>query len=378
MSKKYKRRGKYSEVRPVPTDAEIDAILADIKPEVALEALAADAKAYLNDRYDLARSVGIPEVAVKHVVRKLGGLEDLPNTSRYPRELRESIIDVQDAHYRFGTEYQNDNPITGEKNAIISTDPVTGAALKMFVGDSRTTPRDALDGYDKASEYIQQQIMRRAGMKAVANNNVQDTAPDFKVLMPNGSSIIVDGQTTRPTYDAGKTQAYTWVDPTTMPHNANVKSRVEEVKRILAEEIESNPNSGLEEIVDNAKRLKGPYTHRPFKGKLYETSEDLKKDQIIYTKYSNRDHEENKATDDRLAMPPRSVELDTVKDLQENVNQITGQDLINILNVHPNGYGSGQYKRRPMIDVNIPPAIYNQSRVNLVERFPQIMQFLDY
>ena len=77
-------------------------------------------------------------------------------------------------------------------------------------------------------------------------------------------------------------------------------------------------------------------------------------------------------------MPPKSVELDTVKDLQENVNQITGQDLINILNVHPNGYGSGQYKRRPMIDVNIPPAIYNQSRVNLVERFPQIMQFLDY
>ena len=44
MSKKYKKRGKYSEVRPIPTDAELDAILADIKPEVALEALAADCK----------------------------------------------------------------------------------------------------------------------------------------------------------------------------------------------------------------------------------------------------------------------------------------------------------------------------------------------
>ena len=345
----------------------LDALISEIQEGVSTEdRVLADAKAYLLDRYDTLESMGVPS----SYARELDGLTSLPSSTAAPREIRKQLR--PGVQIRYHTQYSDDvNPISGQRDINPYIDPVTGQPMSTVlgrVGDGLS--REDIDGYGYATEYVQQQIGRLAGMKILPNNrsNVHDV--DFVA-----GNLRIDGETTRPSWNDPAVQAYTKVLSSDVP-DGNMYEVAKDVKGKILDGIESDPKASIRQIVDNDMSLNGGtwrgQVQDPLLGKLYSD-----KDGIIVTELSDRRHQRNK-NNDVNADPVNNAyyqDMDTVRSVIEGY---TGDELAKALQVRPNR-GAGKDKT-PRGRVYVEPQGRDVQIVNRDMRSisPLVEQLYDY
>ncbi len=354
----------------------------NMQGEQALDRATADAQAFLLDRTDRFKALGMPG----QLSGEFEELGNLPNSDQYPEAYRKGYGENNKyGEVLFGTEYET-NGVTGTRMAVPSADPTDSKKpLAMFLGSreqaaKNVSPRakDFLD-VPKASEYVQRQIMRRMGFPAQMNTNINEKDTDFIV---RGRKI--DGQTTREGWGQPKVQAYTWVDPAG-PLQGSRMDQADQIVKTLNKEIDANPNSDLKTIVDDIgkpgpnQKLRGPHSNsEPFRGKLYDQKR-APKDEVFGTMYDDKFHESNKITDS-VAKAPSDLYIDNVKEAQQTMESLSGEDLKASIKALPNATQNGQHKPRTMVHIAPPPSVasrFRQTGEDIINKFPQVGQFLD-
>lgn len=292
-----------------------------------------DAYKFVNERYATMQEAGLPV----SMAAKMDGMDSLPSNSDYPQEVRERLRPGVQARYH--TEYTPDvNPITGQVDIVPYLDPVTGRGMVTHLGPEVT--RREMDGYEKASEYVQQQIGRLTGSKVVANHGSNKFAPDFTT---SDGGLIFDGETTRPGWrKAGDAiQAYTKVVDSKNPRQS-ANQMAPAMKSLLQGIIARNPNAGIEEVMNIASnRLDGGMyrgeRQAPIKGKAFDTD----KDAVMLTVLSNEDHQYNKDNFDSMPVPVVGAYWQDLNGMRNQLGNITGRELSSGLQVRPN-YGNNR------------------------------------
>jgi hypothetical protein len=338
--------------------------------ETPIDRLEDEGYKFLNERYATMEEAGLPN----SMAAKMDGVGSLPSNSRFPQEVRESVRPGIESRYH--TNYTDEvNPITGQVDVVPYLDPVTGRGMVTNLGEGVT--RQEMDGYQKASEYVQQQIGRLAGSQVVANHGANKYAPDFTTT---SGSLIFDGETTRPSWRrAGDAiQAYTKVVDSRNP-NQHANRMAPEIKRVLEGIIAKNPNAGIEEIMSIAgNRLDGgTYSGRrqpPIKGKAFDTD----KDAVMLTVLSDKDHEYNKVHRDTMPVPVQGVMWQNMNALREVMPTITGRELSSGLQVRPNYGNNRDGEARGRISITPGRRKAQQITNDLRVTEPRIEQLFDY
>ena len=294
-----------------------------------------DAYKFVNERYATMKEAGLPV----SMAAKMDGMDSLPSNSDYPQEVRERLRPGVQARYH--TEYTPDvNQITGQVDIVPYLDPVTGRGMVTHLGPEVT--RREMDGYEKASEYVQQQIGRLTGSKVVANHGRDKFAPDFTT---SDGGLIFDGETTRPGWrKAGDAiQAYTKVVDSKNP-NQSANQMAPAMKSLLQGIIARNPNAGIEEVMkiagnrlDGGTNRYGDVMPDPVTGKLFDTD----KKAVMLTVLSDDDHQYNKVNRDTMPVPVLGAYWQDLNALRKIEPNITGRELSSGLQVRPN-YGNNQ------------------------------------
>lgn len=361
----------------------VDRAIDLVKGDAALDRATADAQAFLLDRYDSFTGLGLP----KGLASKFEDLDDLPNSKEWPEAYSARFGD-KPYSLRIGTEYQ-DNGVTGTRMAVPSVDPTDSTKpLTMFEGtrrDAQAVQRsgqqyaDDMLSVPKASEYVQRQILRRAGKKAEMNTNINEKDTDFIV-----EGRKVDGQTHRQSWGDPKVQAYTWVDPSGPPRGDRM-DQANEVVNIIKSEIDATPNDDLRTIVDDIgkpgpnQKLRGPHNNaEPFRGKLYDQRR-APKDEVFGTVYEDQFHQSNSRTD-TTAKAPSDLFIDDVKEAQKTMEGLSGDDLKASIKAFPNATQGGMHKPRTQLHIAPPPSVasrFRQTGEEILKQYPQVGQFLD-
>jgi len=360
--------------------------------DTAVNNAVADAQAFLLDRSDRLKSVGLSG----SLSGEFEGLDHLPNSRQHPQPY------VQDrgqyGQVLYGTEYEV-NDVTGTKMPVPSVDPTdSNKPLGMFVGSreqaaKNTSPvaKDFLD-VENASEYTQRQILRRMGFPAQMNNQGDVRAPDFTV-----GKQVVDGQIRRGADN--KMQAYTWVDPTNtrFDFNKGMTERWGEAKQVqgaIEKAADADPQANLRQIMDRLgdpnnpdRQLTGPSGDRPIEGKLYVEDPRFRKDSVFYTHLTPEQAKAGQFSD-TTSYKPQDIDMVDVNKAQEVAENLTGEDLKGSLKINPNNpgpvvdrnTGKTKFPKRTQVNLDIPARFdsqYKESGVQLLKKHPQVGQFLD-
>lgn len=389
------------------TEAEADELLADVdysqvqeytdrgvraKGEKAVNKATADAKAFLLDRTDRLKSVGLSG----SLSGEFEGLDHLPNSRQHPQPYVQNRGKYGQVLY--GTEYEV-NDVTGTKMPVPSVDPTDSKKpLGMFVGSreqaaKNTSPvaKEFLD-VENASEYTQRQILRRMGFPAQMNNQGDVRAPDF-----TAGRTVIDGQIRKG--GDNKMQAYTWVDPTDsrFDFNKGHQERWDEARRVqgsIEQAADADPNANLKQIVERIgdpsnpdRQLTGPSGDRPIEGKLYVEDPRFKKDSVFYTHLTPEQAKAGQFSD-TTSHKPQDIDMVHVKKAQEVAENLTGEDLKASLKINPNNpgpvvdraTGKTKFPKRTQINLDIPARFdseYKETGVQLLKKHPAVGQFLD-
>ena len=213
-----------------------------VKDESATERLVDSAYKYLNERYALMEEAGLPI----SMAARMDGMNHLPSSTAAPREVRVDIGNGNEARYH--TQYGEVSPYTGQAEIVPFMDPVTGAPMVTYLGEG--VP---MDGYTKASEYVQQQLGRLTGSKVVANHGANKYDTDFATT---NTDLKFDGETTRPSWRTDRQgrfagdaiQVYTKaVDSNNPGQRANYMAPA--IKRMMVEEINNRPHANIQTIM---------------------------------------------------------------------------------------------------------------------------------
>ena len=284
-------------------------------------ALLEDAIRYLDQRYTSMEDAGLPI----SMAAKMDGQLPLPSSNKAPQEVRVTVRPGFEQRYH--TQYTPEvNPATGQVDIVPYIDPVTGSAMVTNLGEG--VP---MDGYTKASEYVQQQVGRLAGSKVVANHNDNVYAPDFKTA----EGLVFDGETTRPSWrKAGDAiQMYTNIVDKSNPTQP-AKYMAPAIKRVMESTIARNPNADVNDVMGIlSNRLGG----QQYGGKGLDES----KEAVMLTVLSDEDHQYNKINKDVKAVPIQGALWQNLDRFREIMPTITGRELSQGLQVRPN-YGNSQ------------------------------------
>ena len=355
------------------------------KPKIdALDRATADAKAFLNDRYDRFAALDLPIDLAKRFenIENLSGID-------YPQAFQTPV--KGGGRVRIGTEFEM-NDVTGERTIVPSADPVEkGKALTLFEGTHQQALQSKF-GQDAASipnktEYVQRQIMRRMGLPAVMNNESDSkTATDFKV-----DNKKIDGQTHRTTWERPKLQAYTWIngpdetpwDNQQMPQSERQAS-ADNVKNIILDEMDANPGRGLQGAVTDLGEdgvLTGARStdYAPTVGKLFQEGE-YKKDAIFMSDYEPSFHIKNKKARDTIAKAPKDIRMQDLNRARDVVNSMGSDELAQSLEAFPNETQEGKFPGRTQLHIMPSEERAKQFTVSgdqiKIDK-PQVRQFLD-
>ena len=336
-----------------------------ISSESAEDRLINEAYQYLNERYATMTEAGLPV----SMAAKMDGMGSI--TPTVPQEVR--VTTAPGVQTRYHTEYGNVNPITGQEDINPYIDPVTGTALVTNLGKGVRV--DQMDGYNKASEYVQQQLGRLAGMKIVANHGSNRYATDF-----TDRGLMIDGETTRPSWrERGDAiQAYTKVVDASNP-NQPANQMAPGIKRVLEGIIAKNPDAGIQEVMRIAgNRLDGGIyrgaVQDPMLGKVFDT----KKDGILLTVLSDKHHQINKNNFDSTPVPVQSALYQDLKGLRQVMGDITGKELSSGLQVRPNYGNNRNGEARGRVYVTPSPKTAQQFTTDLAVMRPSVRQLFDY
>lgn len=367
-----------------PGENAVDRALRLTKGDAALDRATADAKAFLNDRYDRFAALDLPTDLAKP-------FEDVENLSGvdYPQAFQSPV--KGGGRVRIGTEFEV-NDVTGERTIVPSADPVEkGKALTLFEGTQQQALQSRF-GQDAAeipnkTEYVQRQIMRRMGLPAVMNNEGDaKTATDFRV-----GSKKVDGQTHRTTWDRPKLQAYTWIngpdetpfDNQQMPQSQRQAS-ADNVKNIILDEMDANPGRGLQGAVTDLgedRVLSGSRStdYMPTVGKLFQEGE-YKKDAIFMSDYEPSFHIQNRNAGDTISKAPKDIRMQDLNRARAVVNSMGSDELAQSLEAFPNETQGGKFPGRTQLHIMPSEQRARQFTVSgdqIRKETPQVRQFLD-
>ena len=367
-----------------PGENAVDRALRLTKGDAAVDKATADAKAFLNDRYDRFAALDLPT----NLAKPFEDIENLPGVD-YPQAFQSPV--KGGGRVRIGTEFEM-NDVTGERTIVPSADPVEkGKALTLFEG----TQQEALQskfGQDAASipnktEYVQRQIMRRMGLPAVMNNEGDaKTATDFKV-----GNKKIDGQTHRTTWERPKLQAYTWIngpnetpwDNQQMPESGRQAS-ADNVKNIILDEMDANPGRGLQGAITDLGEdgvLSGSRStdYAPTVGKLFQEGK-YKKDAIFMSDYEPSFHIKNKKARDTIAKAPKDIRMQDLNRARAVVNSMGSDELAQSLEAFPNETQEGKFPGRTQLHIMPSEERAKQFTVSgdqIRKDTPQVRQFLD-
>lgn len=326
-------------------------------------ALLEDAIRYLDERYTVMENAGLPI----SMAAKMDGQLSLPSSNKAPQEVRIAVRPGYEQ--RVHTQYAPTvNPATGQLDINPYIDPVTGSAMVTNLGEG--VP---MDGYTKASEYVQQQLGRLAGSKVIANHNDNVYAPDFRTA----EGLIFDGETTRPSWRTNGNrfvgdaiQMYTNIvdnkNPT-QPANYMAPS----IKKLIVSAAQRNPEANIEDVMGI---LSGRLGGQKYGGKGLDES----KEAVMLTVLSNDDHQYNKVNKDVKAVPVQGALWQDLTKFRDTMPTVTGGELIRGLQVRPN-YGNSQ-QGHSRGRVYITPSIRNQRSytTDLRKISPLVEQLFDY
>lgn len=283
----------------------LDQVIADIRNEKGdeiLQQVEDDARVYLNRQYgieDQFMQAGLSPTQAR-AVEALAELQGYGVPSAFIHQPKPGL--EQRVHTRYGT-----NPLTGQQEIVPFT--VDGAPLVTNLG--RDVP---MNGHEKATEYVQEQAMKLAGLPVQRNNNTgRPTAPDFKV-----GNQIVDGEIRFDTEGTNiPIQLYTSITPSN--HQGMDQYAVRNVVRdMISKKLDQGHNiySAIDTL-SNERQVSSHRGGRPYEGKLLKKGRD-RIDKLIMPTLTKKQALENKAARDTIAIAPQSVrivELDAVDDL---------------------------------------------------------------
>jgi hypothetical protein len=348
----------------------LDALIASVRGPSSEDRLMADAKAYVNDRFDNFKAVGLSE----DDARAFDGLGQLPNGLNGPRELRVNVKPgvEQRRHSQYSDEV---NDLTGQVDINPVIDPVTGDAMVTNfgkVGEGLTVAD--IDGYDQATEYVQQQLGRLGGRKVVRNNDDDFNAPDFMI---DGQEF--DGETTRPAWNEPAVQMYTKVIDEDA-YGGDKYQMAGSIKDKIIDMARQNPEMGIVDIVNKipsfsgGRNRRGGKQHNPGEGKVLSSKKG-----IIVTELSNEDHQRNKSKDIH-ADPIIGAYYQDLDRVYDAVQSLKGNDLISALQVRPNDGHRNAANREPRGRVYIEPpsSMSNQINRDFRDITPLAQQLFDY
>jgi hypothetical protein len=348
-----------------------------------------DGSNYLDERYKQFDRVGID----RRFAREFEKLDDIPNLPAgarlTPQEWRETLATGGES--RVATEYRN-NSVTGIDEVVPSSDPTSGKGrkpLNMFLGTRDQAARvpkggsagkaakDML-GIPNASEYVQRQILRRRGEKAHMNNASGDpTVTDFAIDTGDGIELV-DGQTFSNKWtDSPNPQAYTAIVPGYKPPGTTLQQDINELNIMIQRDINANPTSDLQSIVNNNPYYES-YPGKPaFEGKLLDSGARHKKDRILYTEYPQALHRAGRNANDTIAMAPKDLWEHDIDIAKKEFKNLVGDDLKRSVRVKPPAGGA----RIPQIDIEVPEEMESKFRrdtIDILRDKPEVKQFMDY
>jgi len=333
--------------------------------ESAEDRLIDEAYKYLNERYATMTEAGLPT----SMAAKMDGMGAI--TRAIPQEVR---VMSPNKETRYHTEYGDVNPITGQRDIVPYMDPVTGQAMVTNFGRGAT--RADMDGYEKASEYVQQQVGRLAGRKMIANNTENRYGTDF-----TDGVLRIDGETTRPSWREGgdAIQAYTKVVDANNP-NQSAERMAPALKRMFEGIIAENPNASIQDVmriagnrVDGGVNRYGNVIPQPIIGKAMQDD----KDAILLTVLSDRDHQMNK-NKDSVPVPIQGAVYQDLKAMRQTLGDITGEELSGGLQVRPNYGNNRDGESRGRVYVTPSPSRAKEFTQDLAQLTPRIRQVFDY
>jgi hypothetical protein len=348
----------------------LDALIAGIKDEgkeERLELAVQDARAYLDRQYGIEEEfyqAGVPSQSI----RALQDIELLSNGVPAPYVDKTSKPGIERRVHTI----EGMNPITETPELLPMVNDNTGGALVTEFGKNVN-----MEGQDKASEYVQDHILRLMGFNP-------QRGPVGKVdffVEKNGQRVGIDGQT----QEAGRqpvVEAFTKVIPTNRPRggygegyapkqiNQNRGTNTLANERAIRRDVRSSLGNAMNEgrTFDQAMRFLVDRGHfvddRNIAGKLYKADYDA----VLMPMQNQAQHRANARHDD-IAIAPDSVVMYNINDVRDHVKNIRNpRQIRDAYNAGNNGRGEARVKLRADV-----PQQYVQ---DIVETNPYVAQIL--
>lgn len=266
------------------------------------------------------------------------------------------------------------NPYTGEMEIVPFENARTGEALVTEFGKNVD-----LEGETKASEYIQDHILRLAGMNPQRGPLGK---VDF-VVGTGGNTIGIDGQAQQTGRDP-VVELFTKVIPLNRepggygygypknrwnPNGTNTQSNVSAIKstvnRLIKQKLEQG--IGIKDAVDQLIQEGKIKNDRNILGKLYKADYD----KVLMPMQNERQHVANRKARDTIAIAPDAVLSYDLNEIREDINRITDRGDIEL------AYNAGDPQSRDrQARMKVRAKVPQDRIVDVVERSPYVAQIL--
>ena len=348
----------------------LDKLIAGIKDEgkeERLELAVQDGRAYLDRQYGIEEEfhqAGVPSESIR-------GLQDIQMLSNGVPAPYVDTVSKPGIERRIHT-IEDQNPITGQAELLPMTNDNTGGALVTEFGKNVD-----MEGQDKASEYVQDHILRLMGFNP-------QRGPVGKVdffVEKNGQRLGIDGQA----QEAGRApvvEAFTKVIPTNRPRggygegyapkpmNQNRGTNTIENERAIRSDVRNSLGNAMSEgrTFDQAMNFLVDRGHfvddRNIAGKLYKADYDA----VLMPMQNQTQHRANAKYDD-IAIAPDSVVMYNMADVKDHVKNISNPRQIR------DAYNAGN-NRRGEARVKLRADVPEQYVQDIVQTNPYVAQIL--
>tara|TARA_R110002012_G_scaffold292417_2_gene487605 strand:- start:3071 stop:4384 length:1314 start_codon:yes stop_codon:yes gene_type:complete len=336
--------------------------------EVAQDVAIQDAQEYmhnLNFNKAMAKQAGIPKSLQDSEVGLL--VDELSNNVPAPIIREDRSRNVQ---RRIHTKREA-NPVTGVEQVVPFINEATNTPLITEFGKNVD-----MEGQDKASEYVQDHILRLAGFNPTRG-------PEGKIdfyIEKDGQRIGIDGQTMA-TGDNPQVEAYTKAIPANRerggygkgyaksrwnPDGINEQSNVSAIKNDMAGALSSEMGKGVpfRKAMDNLVADGKVRNDRNLEGKLYKDDYDM----VLMPMQNRQAHKDNRKNDNIAIAPDNVIQYD-LNEIRNHVNNISNP---NDLKIAYNAAMNGRGEARTKIRAEVPQSAIQ----NVVEQYPYVAQIL--
>lgn len=263
------------------------------------------------------------------------------------------------------------NPVTGVEQVVPFINEATNTPLITEFGRNVN-----MEGQDKASEYVQDHILRLAGFNPTRG-------PKGKIdfyIEKDGQRIGIDGQAMA-TGDVPQVEAYTKAIPANRerggygkgyartrwnPDGINNQRNVSAIKNDMARALSLEMSKGIpfKQAMDNLVADGKVLNDRNLKGKLYKDDYDM----VLMPVQNKQAHKDNQKYDNIAIAPDNVVQYD-LNEIRNHVNNISNP---NDLKIAYNAAMDGKGEARTKIRAEVPQSAIQ----DVIEQYPYVAQIL--